>query len=472
MLKKRWSVIVLALVTAVAISGCVDLFAVPGIGVSSDGTQLYFLSPLDPSGASDDGFQLSSVSVSGGEVQNIMESFGAFAINPANGDVVFSGGLQEGEFDQTFLMKFDGSAANLFVGPEAFGGQNFVATQMVYSPDGSKIAMTGITLPPEADLNSINEDELTPEDLALFDAVLYIADANSGELTLVTNPDTQWANTVTWSPNGQMVAFNAWVDANGDGNINTAGSFSGMMTGDIGGVTDNSLIHIYDVGSGSTTVIESTSTAYAPAFIGNDKVAYATAEATAMMIGSGGAISVYDIGAGSSSQVFTPSGGFVLGIATSPDGSQVAWTQLGATDANGEQPNELWVSDSAFSNPSMLANLGAGLGFYDGPVWMPDGSGVLVAATNFFASIIGTMMSGFGAMGDAFGAVDAGGDEFNEAMAEIPQQDIKLVNASSGEVTVLYTGPMFNGNLFASVISLVGGGGLEDAFGGMDLGSQ
>jgi hypothetical protein len=115
----------------------------------------------------------------------------------------------------------------------------------------------------------------------------------------------------------------------------------------------------------------------------------------------------------------------------------------------------------------MLASLGAELGFYDGPVWMPDSSGVLVAATNFFASIIGSMMSGFGAMGDAFGGTDLGGDEFGDALAEIPQQDIRLVNADSGEVTVLYTGPMFNGNLFASVISMVGGGGFEDAFGGL-----
>jgi hypothetical protein len=101
---------------------------------------------------------------------------------------------------------------------------------------------------------------------------------------------------------------------------------------------------------------------------------------------------------------------------------------------------------------------------------MPDSSGVLVAATNFFASIIGSLTSGFGAMGDAFGGADLGGGEFDEAMAEIPQQDIRLVNADTGEVTVLYTGPMFNGNLFASVISMVGGGGMEDMFG--DLGGD
>jgi hypothetical protein len=468
--KNRWSVIALTLALAVAVSGCVDLFAVPGVGISPDGTQLYFLSPLDPSaGATSDSFQLSMVSASGGEVTNIMESFGAFAISPANGQVVFSGGLQDGETDQTFLMRYDGNSAGLFIGPEAFGDRNFIATQMVFSPDGSKIAMTGLTLPLGTDLDSINEESLSPEDLALFDSVLYIADVNSGELTLVTDPAAQWANTVTWSPNGQLVAYNAWLDSNGDGTINTAGSFMSMAGGEFGAVSDNSLIHIYDVGSGSTTVVESSTTSYSPAFVDDGRLAYATADATMMMVGSGGGISVYDIGAGSSSPVFTPAdGGFILGIATSPDGSRVAWTQLGGgTDPSGNQPNELWISDSAFSNPSMLASLGAELGFYDGPVWMPDSSGVLVAATNLFASVMGSMMSGFAGMGDAFGAGDLGGDEFSEAVAEIPQQDVRLVNADTGEVTVLYSGPIFNGNLIASVISLVGLGDLEGAMGGL-----
>ena len=38
-------------------------------------------------------------------------------------------------------LSIRGGAASLFVGPEAFGDQNFLATQMGYSPDGSQSAI-------------------------------------------------------------------------------------------------------------------------------------------------------------------------------------------------------------------------------------------------------------------------------------------------------------------------------------------
>lgn len=474
MSKKRLLIMLIVMLGSLAMSGCVDLFAVPGIAVSPDGTKIYFLGSdvalTDLSADSPDSLQF-SVAAFGGSATPIMEGFGAFAVNPANGDVIFSSGLEEDVNPQTFLMRYSNGEATLFVGPEAFGGNNFLATQMAFSADGSRLAMTGIVLPPTEELSNFGE-ELTPEQIAQFDAVVYLVNPNGGSVTLISDPNTAWANTLAWSPSGQYLAYNAWVDTNGDGAISTTGGFTSLMdmsalsgTG-TAPTSDLSQIFIYDVNSGQTTQVNSTAVSYAPAFVSDSQLAYATLDIAFMMFGTGGAINVYDLGSGSSTVAFQ-SQGTILGIARAPNGSQVAWTQLGATDpATGNSSNELYVADTAFSNPTLIANLGSELGFVDAPVWMPDSSGVLIASTNIFATMMGSMTAAFSGMAGAFGELSAelGAEATVAPPPEIPTQQVELVKVPSGETSVVYSGVMINSNFFASVIGLAGSGDMESMF--------
>ncbi|HLA42399.1 MAG TPA: hypothetical protein VJZ27_03125, partial [Aggregatilineales bacterium] len=273
--KKRILLMMVIVLVTFTTAGCIDLFYIPGIGVSPDGSQLYFLQPFDLTGeSSSNEVQFASAPFNGTSTP-IMEAFGAFTVNPASGAVVFSSGLQEGEIDQTFLMKYEDGEARLFVGPEAFAGNNFLATQLKYSRDGSRLAMTGILAPPEADLDVLGDSEsFDPTQLGLFDSVVYLVDVNSGALTLVSDPEAAWANTLDWSPDGRYIAYNGWLDSNADGLISTGGGFASMAGGNTGGVSDGSQIHIYDTSSGETTNIDGAGTAYAPTWVSNNQLAY------------------------------------------------------------------------------------------------------------------------------------------------------------------------------------------------------
>jgi hypothetical protein len=442
------------------LSGCVDLFAVPGVGVSPDGSTLYFLASdmLTSESSSDSPIasaQFSSAPL-GGTATVIGQSAGAFAVNPVSGDVAFTSGTNvEGEVPQLQIQLVSGGTAAPFLGADAFGGAVVIPTEMAFSPDGNWLAITGVSIPADPAFYTSTSDTMTPEQLAQIDGVLYLVDVAGASATLISDPATTWVNTIAWSPNGQTLAFNGWIDSNGDGTIDASGGITGMM-GSMGGMTgeggelslealtpDLSRIFLYNVGDGSIAPIETDTISVAPEFLSDSQLAYISA-ASVDMGGSGG-VTVYDISAGTSTSVYS-SINTVTGVALSPDGSQVAWTEI-STDDEGNSTSYLLVSDTSFSSPQQF-DIGTEFLMADAPVWMPDGSGVLVTSTNIFSSIISQLTTGMMA---GFSEVVT-----PEPGTTLPSQGVKLVSLPGGEVSWVFQGSMINSSYTASVMSLVG----------------
>src|SRR5690606_21102506 len=197
-----------------------------------------------------------------------------------------------------------------------------LGTVMSYSPDGSLLALTMLQFPADFDLDAAEDSE--DLDVSALDSVLYLIDPASGAFVPVSDATTQWAGAFSWSPDGSYLAYNAWLDTNGDGSINSSG-VSDPLTGVAG---DLSQIFIYDVNQNSTKAVDSTEIAYAPEFVSATQVAYTTSTTDLMTGSTASTINLYDVTSGASSVAYEVGTDLVLGIAASPDGSQVAWTTM------------------------------------------------------------------------------------------------------------------------------------------------
>lgn len=463
MRKKYFLIIVASLIMAFTLSGCLDLFAVPGVAVSPDGSTVYFLGGYDMMAT--DSTQIStllSATLSDGQTQTIMSAegknalVGAFAVSPTTGDLAFLVATEEPR--ETKLMIYNVAAGMRELAKSPDLPSTGIGTLMQFSPDGNTIAMTLISIPEDMTLDTLgSESALTPDQLKLIKSGVYLVDVNSGAISVVSNLDSEWANALDWNPSGSMLTYNAWIDSNADGAIDFSGGLGSMMTMSAT-AGDLSQLFVYDVAAGSARKLESQRADYAPQFVSDNQLAYVYLNLSGLMMGGGSGIAVYDLGAGSSADVHSTAG-LVMGIALSPDGSQVAWTESGDTSsamASGTEdttttPNYLFVADTAFSSPRQVAELSGELGLVDTPVWMPDSKSVLVTSTNLSATLMGSLsgaMSGLGEMAQDMGATM----EPTEAM---PQQQILLFDVASGENTVVYTGSMANSNIWATSLSMI-----------------
>lgn len=459
-------ILLVAMVMIFSLSGCVDLFGMPGVAVSPDGSTVYFLGGgMDiMTGETSDTMPLMSVGADG-TAQIVMEQdqtlISGFDVNPSNGDVAF---VMTTEADGTSIMVYNPASGPRELVATASLPKVAVGTMLKYSPDGSQIAVSMLTLPIELSLDSVESEDLTPEQMALIDSVLYLVDANAGTVKTISSADTEWVNMVDWNPSGTLLAYNAWVDTNADGTISTSGGFDTMMSGTTT-ASDLSQIRVYDVAAGSTTNIDSTALEYAPTFVSDTAVAYVSFDAMMMMMGGAGGVKIYDLGTGSSTDAYSAAG-LISGLALSPDGTQVAWTESGSSTMSMESesssaPNNLMVADTSFSAPRQVAQVPGETGFLDAPVWSPDGSGIYLTSTGIFSALIGSFASMGNMMGDLTGTPVA-------PEASIPQQQITLVNVADGSTQTVYTGSMSNSGLMASVLSLATSSGMEDMMGGLE----
>jgi Tol biopolymer transport system component len=469
-----------------ATAGCFDLFGVPGVAVSPDGNTVYFLAGSGISGDAAGVTSLSSVSITGGTATAITtgdkEDFtSAFAVNPTNGDVAYV--LTSKAAGGTQVMLYSGGSSRELVPVSSFSGLG-VGTMMRYSPDGSQIALTMTVFPPSVTidmLGSESDNNMDPSTLKGTTFVLYLINAADGSVKTVSDPAKESANTIAWSPDSKLLAYNAWIDGNGDGTISTLPNFSALTSGAAGaGPADTSQVRIYDVGGGSVKSIDSTSIDYGETFISNTEVAYVSLDFSAMMGGAmtgqsasapGPSVKAYDVSTGASRVAYTGQGGtLVSGMSLSPDGNQIAWIELpsgggaaaamggGAAAAGGSssQPSHLYVGANFDASAGPIAEIPGEVGFPDAPVWTPDGKSLLISSTNIFSTLIGQFSAGFS--GAASAASAASGDA--TPTEALPTQKLLKVDVASKEVTTVYEGPMTNSSLFASIIGLATSGDL------------
>jgi Tol biopolymer transport system component len=472
-MSKRALLFVVGLLIIAATAGCFDLFAVPGVAVSPDGSQVYFLSGGGLTSDTGGVTSLSSVSIDGGDPTSITTAdkenlTTAFAVNPTNGDVAY---VQTGKASGgTQVMIYSGGSSHELVGTSAFSSIG-VGTMMRYSPDGSKIAVAMTMFPASVTLDMLgseNSSSFDPTQLAGTQFVVYLINPADGSMTAISDPVKEAANTVAWSPDSKLLAYNAWIDGNGDGKIATMPDFASLAAGGgaAAGPGDTSQIRIYDTSSGSTTPINSQSIDYAEAFISNTEVAYVSLDFTSLMAGgagggaSGPSVMAYDVASGSSRVAYTGQGStLVIGMELSPDGSQIAWVELpdsqssvmGGGGGSGSSPSHLYVGANFDASAGPLAEIPGDTGFPDAPVWTPDGKSILISSTNIFASLIGQFSAGFG------GA--AGGDA--TPTEAIPTQKLLKVDVASKAVTTVYEGPMSNSSFFASIFGLANSGAMD-----------
>lgn len=471
---RKYLLLVIAALFMVFAAGCVDLFAVPGVAVSPDGGQIYFLGgnfSMTGGDNSNSTLSLSSANVSDGTSKVIVagstdSQISAFAVNPTNGEVAYVTTTKAGESGVS-IYGTDGSSRQL-VGKDAFGGL-MSGTMMAFSKDGSKIALTGLLFPPEvtpAMLEDSNSDKITPELIAKIKNVAWLINVADGSVKTISNPDTERTNTIAWSPSGNLIAFNAWVDTNGDGTVSSAG-ISGIpgMSAAAPTTSDLSEVHIYDVGSGSTVKVQATGLSFAPVFFSDSTVGYVTGDALSMMGGAGGGsgsgfgIATADVASGASTPFYSASN-LITGVSVSPDGSQVAWAEVdssgaaGASQGGSMPPAKIFVSPLGTAAAKQVAELN-GMFLVDVPVWTPDGKAVFVSSTNVLASVMGGLGSMMGGMTTT-----------TEATAEAPKpQQVTWVDVGSGETKVVYEGGMLNSGMFASLMSLAGIQGLDSMMG-------
>jgi hypothetical protein len=318
-------------------------------------------------------------------------------------------------------------------------------------------------------LENNDSSNLTPEQLAKIKNVAWLVNVADGSVKTISNPDAERTNTIAWSPSGNLIAFNAWVDSNGDGTVSSAGisGLPGMSAAAPSG-SDLSEVHIYDVGSGNTVKVQGTGLAFGPVFFSDSTVGYVTGDAMAMMGGAGGSgsgfgIATADVGSGASTPFYSASN-LITGVSVSPDGSQVSWAEVESSAASGAAggdssnmpPAKIYVSPVGSAAAKQVAEIN-GMFLVDVPVWTPDGKALFISSTNILATALGGLGSMMGGMSAA-----AGADSTTEAPK--PQQ-VTWVDVGSGETKVVYEGGMLNSGMFASIMSLAGIQGLDSMMG-------
>ena len=448
MRKKSLVFIFLALTLSITTSGCIDLFHVPGVAVSPDGSRIYFLEG-DTEGSSSG--QLVSAALGGAADQILYagtedDAASAYAIHPVTGEVAYVRSGPASGCTSIEIFNHADSSTRTLIGPEAFGLIG-IGTMMQFSPDGSHLALTLLALPPEVTPESLSaeDSELTDEQLAAITYRAYVVNVADASLTEIVPGAPTAFNTLDWNASGTQVALNGWTDAIGDGKVVI------FPTDDPeeGVAGDSTNIYVFDVAGNSVSQVSSGLYNYAPTYVGD----------ALFWVGVDAATEMVSIMATEGSPYSTAN--TITGIAPSPDGTKVVWGESQSTGDSEEQlPGLVYIADSNFANPSLLAELPTNA-LPDVPIWMPDSQSILVTST----SIISQMVTGF----TASFSVSTDGESTPEASVESQTPAIPTVvqiNIATGEITPVYSGVVANSGIYAGIIGLAASGVLDDMMGG------
>ncbi len=460
MLKNRLVLTTISLILLTSLTGCFDFFGFPNVGVSPDNNWVAYLALAADSESNEELFQLRAVNLADGSVVSFSESDqqGAFAWHPTENRIAYYNITPDNTTTIRISSIDDPTTGEDIIGAFAFPTDFFV-TQMAFSPDGTQLAMTVILSDQPLEFNSDETDEGDGDDSVSsatelgLNAALYIANLSDGSVLPITTVGENFPSIVSWSPNGDYLAFLAWTDGNGDGFIDVSGS-----SADSGG--DITTISVYDIASDSITLLSDQSTLdLSPTWIGDSTLAYLALNLAAVEPDEAIVIRAYDAATSSSVNLFTAAdlGVGAIGINASPDGTQLAFVGLpldeitGGTDSEDAAPppapiyvlniasGELrLVYEYAFDAEQFEGNDSTSFSL-DVPVWTQDGSQLIIASANPLTSLLFSFAAGFAAETES---------------EEIPVLPVIVVNVASGEASTLITEPVGSSGLLQSLVTL------------------
>ncbi len=452
MSKNRLMVASLGLMLILALSGCLDIFALPNVAVSTDGQWAAFLQM----NMMDNDMALYGVNVNDGSQVRIGAEGdwqGAFDWHPDQAQIAYYNVSADGA--PTIRVSDIGNPSE---GTDAFGAFAFPgpfwATQIAYSPNGQYLAISAIMLPEGTNLRGDVDLFSGPDDMMETQGAVYLADFNNGTVTAISDPDAVFPSTLEWSPDSNKIAYVGWYDGNEDGNIDFsgAGMFEAMF-----GAGDIADVYVYDVGSQSTSAIDDGNLNYSPSWLNDSSLAYVSFVLNLTSPEQGVNIKAYDVNGGNTSLLVEGGDNSILGVSASPDGSQIAYISspsssdemmTGGVDEGGEtEPVNLMVANADGSDARLVFQGDENTPFVDVPVWSPDGSTLFVSSANPLMSMFGGLAVG---LDEEFGGEDATED--------LNLQQLTLINVASGEATVLYEGGMASSGIIHFAFSLASSG--------------
>lgn len=454
MLKNRFVLLIVGIMLTLALSGCLDLFGLPSVSISDDNQWVAFLSMSETAETQ----TLQAVNQDGTIVVlgNVTDIQGAFDWHPGTSSLVYYNLAAEGTPSVRLVDVNDPAGVTELFGVFAFPGP-FWVTQMDYSPDGSRLAMSVILFAEGIDLSRTG---LEGDQSLTGNGALYIADVNSGSVLPITTPGEIFPSTFAWSPDSSKITFTAWSDENGDGIIDTSGSDLIDFTGTR--VLDLANVYVYDFASQSTISAPGEGLLnFSPTWLDKTSIAY-----TSFLLdlsGQGGELSslmALDTASGTTRTLVAGDAQAALSytsVAAAPDGSKIAYVivpdqgtlSVSIEGENVEQndpvpagPSQIVVANPDGSDARVVYELPAEMQGADVPVWSSDSQSLYITNSNpiFLFTAVNSVET------------TPEGDDASTQTGLFVQRLIRISVDGSSEPEVLYEGQMGSGGLMQLVI--------------------
>lgn len=371
---RRWAITFLALSLASILSGCAELFAIQNVKLNNESQWAAFVASEEFASR----FSLKLINTQDGSLINVGAEGtqqGAFDWHPTQPEIAYFNLDDAGVPSiQVANLSSPNTGIEQF-GANAFPG-SFWVTQMEYSPDGSKLAMTALLLP----FGSIINPNQAPT-LPNVQGVLYLADMTTGDMSIVS-PNGILPTTLTWSPDGSYIAYTAWADDNQDNLIDfTYDPAVGINVG-----RDHFRTFIYEVATDNTTPVNHPDFYHlSPTWLDGQRLVLIANSATATTPTPNNSLIVYDV-ISQQSATLVPADGqnTIMSVVASPDGSKLAYVTIpqGSDLSSVSIPSQLFVAQSNGANPVAIYAADGTTGVLDAATWSNDSTQVYISTAN------------------------------------------------------------------------------------------
>lgn len=189
--------LVVGLVSAFFLAGCLEVLSIPTLSLSADGEKLAFL-VQDNSGQS---MSLQVLNLDDGALQTIGDSEtmkGAFDWHPSQMSLAYVEITAE-QTSNIQVRELSGEAVTISELP-----QGFWVNQLAYSPDGRLIALSVSVLPEGTEARQLLDSST---DLNPVAAQVLLLELATGEITEIASEEVGDSPSLDWSPDGGRFAF-------------------------------------------------------------------------------------------------------------------------------------------------------------------------------------------------------------------------------------------------------------------------